>query len=252
MVKIFCITGTLSNLNLEIINSNNNMTYNIGISPINILIVMGTLQFNNVVISESLNENDIIQNKSSFDITIIYNSQNFLLPKNFQTTYTVNTGGMFIDQKYIQQELKKIHTCFTYETMQKILSLIKNNTEDYQIIKSKPGLTKVIKAQHQELGTLEFTENHPFYYNSEIITFDQLVKVNPKFTEYEILNENIPYVYNVYRNKKDDAQNYFKLSNDLIIIGAQRGIDGVIGCFFNMKNQLSNRLNHKNNKILIK
>jgi hypothetical protein len=249
MSKTFCITNTGVIVN--------NIPYPPApSSPINITISPTSTMFNSTVVPIQLNYDDIIKNCTNQTLSFLYNGipiTNQLNPNDYYVYY--NDGSESVSQFIYnkapqQQEAKKIKVCFTFETMQKLIPIIESDTKDYQIIKSKKGDTKIIRAEHKELGILEFTENHPFYYDSKIITFDELVKVNPNFISYEISSENICYVYNVYKNTNNEFENYFKLSNDLIMIGARKGIDGIFGCFFNMKGELSHQLN-SNKKIIV-
>lgn len=103
--------------------------------------------------------------------------------------------------------------CFTYNTLMKILPLVEN----YTIIKTKRNESvKIIRATHKNLGVIEFTENHPFIYNSQIVTFKKLTTLNPNFTNIEIITDKVCDVYNITSHK-----NIFNLTDDLCMIGAQ-------------------------------
>jgi hypothetical protein len=241
MSKIFCITGSG---NVEVNGTNKDFSPG---SPIIITMGPSDISFNGSSFGLIFNLGDIIKNCMTTDIKIQYDGGPEITLGPSQ--YVSFTDSGFGSVQSSPQEVKKIKVCFTYETMQKLIPII--NTEEYQVIKSKKGDTKIIRAEHKELGILEFTENHPFYYNSQVMNFDELVKVNPNFTSYKISNANPYYVYNVYKNTNNDLENYFKLSNDLVMLGARKDIHGIFGCFFNMKGELSTQLNG-NKKILVR
>jgi hypothetical protein len=130
---------------------------------------------------------------------------------------------------------KKCFICFTYNTLLKVMPLVK----DYTIIKTKRDKQiKIIRATHSKLGTVEFTENHPFIYNSQIVRFGKLVEINPNFTNIEIVNDNIDEVYNITSHK-----NIFDLSDDLCMIGAQR-VNEEWSCTETPNYKVSRHINH--------
>lgn len=56
----------------------------------------------------------------------------------------------------------------------------------------------MIKTTHKELGELEFTNDHPFYYKGNYITFEELVKSNPKLSNpKKLILEECDTLYNI-------------------------------------------------------
>jgi hypothetical protein len=104
--------------------------------------------------------------------------------------------------------------CFTKNTLDKILPLIK---KDHIVIESKRDQSlDIIRATHKDLGIIEFTENHPFIHKGKKVNFKNLVKINKNFTDVEIVNDTIDEVYNIA-----SKINVFQLSKDLRMLGAK-------------------------------
>ena len=73
-----------------------------------------------------------------------------------------------------------------------------NKVKNFAItIKTQRQNKTMIKATHNVLGEIEFTEDHPFIYNDNIVQFKDLVKINPNFTSHEISDKfDEQYIYN--------------------------------------------------------
>lgn len=152
-------------------------------------------------------------------------------------TLIYTNGNITFENPPISPPSVPTKICFTFYTLQKITPLIANN--NYKIIQSiRDKNIKIIRAEHKDLGMLEFTENHPFIYNNKIIQFKNLVLLNPNFKNIMELTNPFKYVYNFVSN-----ENVFKLTDDLHMIGAQHTNTGYT-CDLYRNNMLSHSLNN--------
>lgn len=177
-------------------------------------IMFGVLTINN---SQIVNIDPNQQNKINI-INNSYKNINYSVSGMFSYTLCINnkatTSTSGIIAPLITPKVNTHPICFTNKTLKKIKNILKDN--NYEIIKSErdPNI-QIIRAYHNKIGKVEFTVNHVFIYNNKLIDFENLVKENPNFTKFEIINDKIEYVYNII-----SKTNIFKLSDDLQMIGA--------------------------------
>jgi hypothetical protein len=138
--------------------------------------------------------------------------------------------------------------CFSYKTLQKILAKIPKNM--VVTLKSERYNKDMIKAYHEDLGELEFTNDHPFIYNNNYVTFEELVKLNPKFSiSKELPLEDCDILYNIVGHpKQTHPDNIFILANDLHMIGAKYPENCDSKYFLKKKKVIENLLNSENSE----
>lgn len=176
----------------------------------------------------------------SIGIKIIVN-----IPSQQSPLHIIYMGYYIMGANFGKQSSQTI-PCFSYTTLQKILSIIPKKI--IITLKSERKNKRMIKAKHEELGELEFTSDHPFYYKEKYIDFEELIKVNPKFYESEeMLPEECDTLYNIVGHPdQTHIDNIFILSDDLHMIGAQYPQNSDPEFFLKKKNIFEKLLNDPN------
>jgi len=97
--------------------------------------------------------------------------------------------------------------------------------KSHGLIKGDRKMSKMYRCNYKDVGTIEFTADHPFLYNNEKMTFEELINVNSDFTNVEVVNfddESCQTIYNVISFPVQlDQRNMFKFDDNLFMIGGR-------------------------------
>jgi len=112
--------------------------------------------------------------------------------------------------------------CFSKQTLHKILSSKIKDIDLSIIINAPRQHKKMFRATHSLLGHLEFTSDHPFIYNNKFVPFEDLINLNPNFSNIEEMTyDECDTVYNIIGHPDQlHLDNIFILAEDLNMIGA--------------------------------
>jgi hypothetical protein len=136
--------------------------------------------------------------------------------------------------------------CFSLNTY-KILRQKGIINRIHATIQSNRYNTKMYRCQFRNLGTIEFTYDHPFIYNKKIYPFEQLMNIDPSITNVEEIgqdDESVKMVYNVIGYPVQlDQRNCFQIDDDLYMIGAEYSEElGVTPEYFEKKMEVLNKI----------
>lgn len=136
--------------------------------------------------------------------------------------------------------------CFsknTYELLKKLNIINKAHV----LIQSKKNNKKMYRCNWNQIGILEFTDDHPFLYKNQILRFDELLN-NPNITDIqEIQNEEVTTVYNVIGSTEQvSKENLFYINKDLMMFGGKFNFEITQEQFEKRYDVITNLLNNEN------
>jgi fibronectin-binding autotransporter adhesin len=253
-----CLSGVTNNYSNTIINNDtlildgtlNNITDGTIINN-GTIIINGTLNNDVTIINNGtiiINPPGILNNGAAGSI---FNNANGVITNNGILNNidggTITNFGTINGKNPVNGPVNEKVPCFSYNTLQKIMSLYQNKM--IITVKSTRKNKKMIRATHNKFGVMEFTNDHPFYYQNRFIPFEKLIELNPNFTNiYEMTKEECDMVYNIIGHPNPiHKDNMFILSDDLCMLGAK--YEGKNPEYFLKKKKvLENLLNDSNSE----
>jgi hypothetical protein len=114
-------------------------------------------------------------------------------------------------------------------------------------VQSNRNHTKMYRCNFRNLGTLEFTYDHPFVYNGKVYPFDKLMHIDPSITNVEEIaydDKSVEMVYNIIGYPIQlDKRNLFKIDDDLYMVGGKYSEKlGVTPEYFEKKMEVLNKI----------
>lgn len=164
-------------------------------------------------------DNDVITSKLPF---IKKNNQRVfkvIITDNKNRTHPYNFFNPRL-YKNKEQEEDSRGACFTLNTLRLIFSRF---PKIYAITQSSRENKKIYRCNLENVGTLEFTDDHPFLYKKKIILYEELIYIHPNISNIIELQTNPDeIIYNViFYTDHMHEKNMIVLDDDLRMIGGK-------------------------------
>jgi len=115
--------------------------------------------------------------------------------------------------------------CFSHNILQKIIKKITNSGAEKKIlVYGGPRMDKkMYSCEIEGFGKAEFTDDHIFIYNNQVVTFEELIKLDETITKVrKIPSSEIREIYNIIGGQEQiSLENVFEINSKILCVGCR-------------------------------